>query len=104
MPRRNSNTRVARQVMELAFAAPQVVAHRTARMARAGARPTARDRAEFTRMGTEKFAAFCSSWAAMWGAMYSAQFEMMSKVMAAGLAPVHTKAVANARRLGRRRG
>ena len=102
--------RLARQFTELAFAAPQVVAHRTLRMAAASSPPSARDQAEFMRMGTEKVAAFYQSWGAMWMAMWALQFDFaraMSgaalSVTGAGLAPVHRRAVANARRLGRRR-
>lgn len=56
---------VARQATDLAVAAPQVVAHRLARMAMAGANPSARDRREFTRMVAEKQSAFQQSWTAM---------------------------------------
>ena len=111
MTRRKQHTqRLARQLTELAVAAPQVIAHRTLRMAAAGATPSARDRAEFMRMGTEKAAAFYHSWAAMWMAMWSLQVEMATsmasmamRVAPAALAPFHSRAVANARRLGRRR-
>jgi hypothetical protein len=50
---------------ELAWAAPQVVAHRVARMATAGPGFSARDRKEFQRMGAEKTAAFFESWFAL---------------------------------------
>ncbi len=56
---------VARQATDLAVAAPQVVAHRLTRMAAAGANPSARDRKEFSRMVSEKQAAFYQSWNAM---------------------------------------
>jgi hypothetical protein len=46
---------------ELAVAAPQVVALRTGRMLASGSSPSARDRAEVSRMGTEKVAAFSQS-------------------------------------------
>ena len=46
------------KVTELAFAAPQVVAHRVTRMAIAGPSLSERDRKEFERMGAEKTAAF----------------------------------------------
>lgn len=49
------------KLAELSIAAPQVVAIRTARMLAAGANPNARDRAEFSRMGAEKLAAFGES-------------------------------------------
>ncbi len=47
---------------ETMFAAPQVIAQRTARMAAAGPFPGARDRREFTNMGTEKVIAFSQAW------------------------------------------
>lgn len=50
---------------ELAIAAPQVVAIRTARMLAAGAHPGAADRAEFSQMKTEKVQAFWESMFAM---------------------------------------
>ena len=43
----------------------QVIAHRLARMATAGTSPSARDRAEFQRMGIEKIAAANEAWTAM---------------------------------------
>jgi hypothetical protein len=50
---------------EIAIAAPQVVVIRTARMLAAGTSPNSRDRAEFSRMGTEKVQAFWESMFAM---------------------------------------
>jgi hypothetical protein len=44
------------------LAAPQVVAHRTARMAAAGPFPNAADAREFSMMGTEKVLAFSQAW------------------------------------------
>jgi hypothetical protein len=49
------------KLAELSIAAPQVVAIRTAQMLAAGATPNARQSAEFSRMGTEKVAAFGES-------------------------------------------
>lgn len=46
--------RNALQVREIALVAPWVATHRLLRMANAGAMPSARDRAEFLRMGHEK--------------------------------------------------
>jgi hypothetical protein len=128
--RRSSYSSLALKSAELAFAAPQVVAHRLARMSVAGASPSARDRREFERMHTEKTSAFAESWLAMASATMLAQQAMaMSAVqsfwsaplggrrhgqaarrrarqsaldiMSRGLAPVHRTAVANARRLAR---
>jgi len=106
--RRRSKARAA-QTVDLAFAVPQVVAHRVARMAMAGATPSARDRQEFYRMGTEKVAAFNEAWAAMamqtmqtWWfptLLSSAALDILSK----GMTPYRRRAVANARRLGRPR-
>lgn len=130
--RKATSQRIAKQITELAFAAPQVVLHRTSRMAAAGASPSARDRAEFSLMGAEKVQAFYQSWAAMWAAASASQLALAragasavavsmrggragpsaaigavtaaaANVVAAGLSPVHKKAVANAKRLSKRR-
>jgi hypothetical protein len=131
MARRSRSQALATQAAELAFAAPRVVAHRLGRMALAGARPSARDRREFTRMGSEKSDAFAESWLAMgatawrlqldfwlscWGLGFSPWLGRGGKrtlnsladsqraavdILASGLAPVHRRAVANAKRLGR---
>lgn len=120
----------AAQAAELALAVPQVIAHRVTRMAIAGPAPVARDRREFQRMSAEKLAAFNESWNAMslqafranqqlamsflqalwlpWAApkasTRSASRQIGSAVWgiaAKGMAPVHRRAVANAKRLGR---
>jgi hypothetical protein len=57
--------RALRQAGDVAVAAPAVIAHRVARMALAGASPSARDRVEFHRMGSEKASAFAQAWTAM---------------------------------------
>lgn len=132
---RRSALRIGTQATELMFAAPQVVAHRLGRMGASGSGTSVRDRREFQRMGTEKFAAFAESWnqmalqmlkvnqqmarawmSAWWlpvrmtpGAaprrsISRAAAQMQSSaldVMASGLAPVHRRATANAKRLGR---
>ena len=121
---------LAVKTVELAHAVPQVVAHRVTRMALSGPTLSARDRKEFARMVAEKNAAFGESWnamtvqAALANQALAASF--MKTVVAAargkrpslptaaaqlhraalgvvakGLAPVHRKAVANAKRLGR---
>lgn len=129
--RRSTTSRrsIAAQATELAFAAPQVVAHRLGRMAAAGASPSSRDRREFVRMVLEKQTAAGQSFVAMaaqgwlgapliaasmmraacvpWFGLYgqhpvAAQVQdTAERVLARGLAPVHRAAVANARRLGR---
>jgi len=57
MTTRRRSARSARtlhaQAAELAWAVPQVVAHRLARIAGAGLKPTLRDRKEFARMVAE---------------------------------------------------
>ncbi|MBS0595543.1 MAG: hypothetical protein U1E95_00410 [Rubrivivax sp.] len=130
MSKRRSPTavRLARDTLQLSIAAPQVVAHRVGRMLRAGPRPTAADRREFHTMSAEKVRAFWQSWAAMTTTAWQMQQQLWSstgsaawawppaphrtaalppdaalRVLAAGLKPVHARAVANARRLGGRR-
>lgn len=123
-------TTLGRKTMETAMAAPQVVAHRVTRMATAGTLPSRRDQKEFVGMVAEKQQAFMQSWLAMmtgtlqlqqqiwaslwtvgltpWprkqGASMAAARRMQSAAMAIaekGLAPVHRKAVSNAKRLSR---
>jgi hypothetical protein len=119
---RHTQRKIARQTLGLALAVPQVVTHRIGRMAAAGAKPSARDRREFALMGAEKVAAFWESWAAMgWAAMQAQQALWRSMMLAPwgglptkqalagqalrvlnhGLAPVHRRAVGNAKRLAR---
>jgi hypothetical protein len=121
---------LAIQTAELAMAVPQVVAHRVTRMAMAGASPSARERREFHRMGAEKLAAFNESWQAMalqtlranqqlslwfmrslWYPWIGTRPSVRATsrqlnnaalgILAKGIAPVHRRAVANAKRLGR---
>ena len=121
---------VAAQMVDLGFAVPQVMAHRIARMALAGSSPSARDRREFELMCAEKAAAFYESWNAMLVAMLRANAELAlwssrsfvpgwpasrpssraaisqiqraaTGILGEGLAPVRSRAVANARRLRR---
>jgi hypothetical protein len=116
---------LATQLGELAVATPQVVAQRMLRMATAGVQPNERDRREMRLMGDEKLHAFQQSWLAMWSQAWHSNMAFMqglisgavtpwsgghkaadaaARVLAAGVAPIHGKAVANARRLARRRG
>ena len=111
--KRRKSSHLSRQATELAIAVPQVVTHRLARMALAGPWPNARDQREFFTMGQEKVHAFWQSWFAMGWAMVEAAQQAwiatlqgarvplvdMHHVLARGLAPVHRKATANARRL-----
>ena len=131
--RKRSTGTLSTKTAELAFAVPQVVAHRLTRMAQAGPKLSARDRKEFARMVAEKHSAFGESWKAMaLQALRSNQaFAVMlarvawtppslqgtpaARALAAeaqraavavldkGLAPVHRRAVANAKRLARTR-
>jgi hypothetical protein len=118
---------------ELAFAVPQVVAHRLLRMANAGPHLSARDRKEFARMIAEKNSAFGEAWNAMAlqtlqshrafaaslalaattpsstraapaaHALATQLHQATLAVLGKGLAPVHRRAVANAKRLARTR-
>ena len=126
--RRRRSKSLAAQTVELGFAAPQVVMHRLARMAAAGGAPSARDRAEFHRMGAEKIAAASEAWTEMASQaflenqkfaltmMQSLWFPWMRptpksvsrqlnraavSILGKGVAPVRRRAVANAKRLGR---
>jgi hypothetical protein len=129
MPRRSKSIRIAVQASELAVAAPQVIAQRTARAALAGGSPSARDRREFQRMGAEKVAAFYESWTAMLIEISRANLRLVLApavwllqwtptrrrsrvasshaqrtalaVLGSGIAPIHRRVVANARRLQR---
>ena len=132
MNRRRGLPSLAVKAAELSLAVPEVVTHRMTRMALSGSKPSARDRREFERMMTEKGMAFANAWTAMalqtaranqavatslfrsflsasrGGAAYSAtSATQMHKaaldILSKGLAPVHRKAVANARRLRRTR-
>jgi len=108
---------------------PGVVAHRVVRMALAGPSPSARDRREFHLMGAEKLAAFQESWLNMsfatlrtnqqlaLSALHSFWFPWLAErnrgssaslwqqaahgLLCQGLAPLHRRAVANAKRLSR---
>jgi len=125
-----ANRSLATKAAELALAVPQVVAHRVTRMALSSPKPSLRDRKEFERMVAEKNTAFAESWKAMAtqaalanqalaasffhsflsaargkrpsaaataGQLHKAALGVLGK----GLAPVHRKAVANAKRLSR---
>lgn len=128
--RKRKSVSLAVKMAELAFAAPQVVAHRVTRMAVAGPILSQRDRKEFQRMSAEKAEAFAESWNAMTMQVFNANQALAASffrsfrspslrgmpsagavtaqlqsvaldVLGKGLSPVHRKAVANAQRLGR---
>ncbi|MDB5957463.1 polyhydroxyalkanoate granule-associated phasin [Ramlibacter sp.] len=115
MTNRRKTQRLVRQSSELALAVPQVMAHRLTRMALAGPIPNARDRREFDGMAQEKVHAFWQSWFAMgWATTAAMQKTWMAmlqgarapaidlhQIAAKGMAPVHRKATANAKRLAR---
>ncbi|MGZ5154860.1 MAG: polyhydroxyalkanoate granule-associated phasin [Caldimonas sp.] len=129
--RRTRVTRsLAVKAAEMAAAVPQVVAHRVTRMALSGPRLSPRDRKEFERMVAEKHDAFSESWQAMAAqaavanqALTASLFRSFMSVaqgkkpaasasaaqlhqaalgiLGKGFAPLHRKAVANAKRLAR---
>lgn len=129
MATRSKTVSIQMKAAQLALAAPQVVAHRVARMALAGRTLTPRDKKEFTGMVQEKKQAFGQAWAAMaaetmranqtlviqatrlawsplsWGKPATGRRLANQSGAAAlgifgkGLAPIHKKAVANAKRL-----
>lgn len=121
---------LAAQAAELSMAVPQVVVHRLTRMALAGHTLSERDREEFDQMSSEKSAAFLESWQAMavqsmranqalsmsffralWSPSMTRKLSMGNMtaqmqnaaiaVLGKGMAPVHQRAVANAKRLSR---
>jgi hypothetical protein len=118
----------ALQSLEIAFVAPQVIAHRIIRMANAGPTPSTRDRREFQLMGMEKLAAMIESWNAMTfatgliiQALAIQQMTSMTQpcllmalgsspatiplsmvgpnILSSGIAPFHRRVIANAKRL-----
>jgi len=128
--RRRKSLSLLTKSAELAIAAPQVIAHRVTRIAIAGPTLSARDRKEFHLMVAEKMAGFGEAWIAMvqqtiranqalavalfrafWApslrrrastTAVAAQLQSAAlDILAKGLAPVHRKAVANAKRLAR---
>jgi hypothetical protein len=70
-----SRTKTSSRALELALAAPAVIAMRTARMVAAGATPSPADRREMSRMVSEKQRAFAESWFAMAARQQRAQVE-----------------------------
>lgn len=123
--RRPRATRLAGQAAELGLAVPEVVARRLTRLALAGASPSAEDWHEFYRMSAEKVSAFYESWNGVFLATWRANLQLLSSgptwsatsasphrraartkvhrmtldILASGIAPVHRRAVANAKRL-----
>ncbi|MGH6624402.1 MAG: polyhydroxyalkanoate granule-associated phasin [Burkholderiaceae bacterium] len=128
--RSRKTTSLMTKAAEIAMAVPPVVAHRVTRMTIAGPVLSERDRKEFARMSEEKAAAFRESWMAMatqalranqvlaevwlrafWSPSLKRKLTSQSMarqmqsaalgVLGKGMAPVHRRAVANAKRLGR---
>ena len=119
------------RMWETALAVPQVMAHRIARMHSAGLTPGARDRAEFSRMTQEKADVFGESLQAMAAEVAAINNQVLLDGMAQwvrlalnpwqpahlpssaawghwqeriarkGMAPVHKRVAANAKRLGK---
>ena len=131
MPTRRTRkcTSLTVKSVELALSVPQVFAHRVTRLAFAGRKLSARDRREFQIMINEKHAAFAQAWSDMAMHAFRANgaltvsllplfFRPFSYTRAAasatahvqnaaigvlgkGLAPIHRRAVSNARRLAK---
>jgi len=125
--RRRRATHLATQARELGLAVPEVVAQRVVRMAFAGWSPSAADREEFLRMSAEKVSAFYESWNSMFIAVCRANLQLLLAapawstvwstkghratsakvqraaldILASGVAPIHRRAVGNAKRLRR---
>ena len=118
--------RLGRAASQMAVAVPQVIAHRVGRMMGAGPLPSGRDQQEFQEswaaMSWQAMAAqqqFALWWTQTWwkvalgGWMNPPSWQHLSagahqRLLASmvdvahhGMAPVHRRAVANARRLGR---
>ncbi len=106
------------KLAQIGMAVPQVMAHRLTRLALAGPVLSPRDRKEFTGMVMEKQLAFSQAWMAMametwrmqqaWAtAWFTGQVPSLTsaanRIAAKGLAPVHRKAVSNAKRLAKTR-
>ena len=129
--RRRTDSALATRAIELGFAVPQVIAHRLTRMAAAGFQPSVRDRNEFWLMAAEKIVAYGESCNAMLWELSRANLAFALSfgpywwfgwpltarssttrtrrhlqrttlsALAKGIAPIHRRAVANARRLAR---
>ena len=118
--RRRAATGTSTRLLELATLAPAVAGARLARMALEGATPSARGRSDMVAMVLEKQVAFAQAWSAMWAEAWRQQMRLglawmttaptagqaarmvdsgVRRIAAKGLAPVHRRVVANARRL-----
>lgn len=115
-------TGLALKTGEMMIASAQVISHRTSRMAAAGTPPSERDQREFHLMGQEKIEAAAESAQAMAVGIVRLQQQMgklaftrmltgtrgsrplvtsrtVVQIVHKGLKPIHSRAVANAKRL-----
>jgi hypothetical protein len=123
--RRSRASDLATQTVELGLAVPEVVAHRIGRMLLAGTAPSAREREELFRMSAEKVWAFYEAWNGIMLAVWRTNLRLFLSasvssppwpgvshgrwrrtlqrtaidILSSGVAPIHRRAVANARRL-----
>ena len=92
-------TTLGLQAGEMMLASAQVINHRLGRMAMAKFPLSPRDSAEFHRMGSEKAAAAMDALVALsTGVMTGQSAETLAR---RGMNPFHSRAVANAKRLGK---
>ncbi len=90
---------IAAKTTQMMVSSSVVINNRVGRMVAAGPNPSARDRKEFKRMGTEKVTAFNQAALAAWQQMMLGSLAGSAKMTSAALAPIHRTATANARRL-----
>gem|GEM_PF-2303208 len=122
------NKNIAEQTIELALAMPPIMLDRLLRMVRLGLQPTSEDLQELNRMWAEKAHASTESYDAIAGELINYQHKVlraasafwaapwmipaaiaqaslrhapgaMERMAAKGLAPIHSRVVANAQRL-----
>lgn len=99
MPSLNVWATLGVQAGEMMLASAQVISHRVGRMATASFPLNPRDSTEFMRMGQEKIAAATESIIAVsTGVMTGQSPQTLARK---GLKPYHSRAVANAKRLGK---
>lgn len=120
--------KLSQQALDMSLSVPFVMTQRMMQMATADWPLSTKDKKEFTRMGSEKVLAFGEAWFAMAAKTWQTQFmlaqqlmlgalgpnanylkmaqtaqtkslENMQRVMVAGVAPIHAKTGANAKRL-----
>ena len=124
--RRQGTAPLAAKLADVWIATPHVMAIRLSRMAAAGHQPSEKDRAEMQRMVQEKLSAASQSWIAMWmswwlmplrlaaplvqtfgggsrsrSRLQSAAARAWTDSLVAGVAPVRSTVLANAKRLAR---